>query len=99
MTQHRSLKASFSGKGHRNVLKRLERIKKLKEEEKWNDTKNSVFALPKVRSIKVKAKAKSKAEKDAAATEGAVPGAAAAPAPAAKSAVKSAAKPAAKPAK
>ena len=74
MSQHRSLKASISGKGHRNVLKRLERMKKLKEDERWDESRDSVFGLAKVRSIKVKAKAKSaKAAEAEAAGETAAP--------------------------
>jgi len=65
MSIHRSLKSSVSSKGHRNVLKRLERIKKLKEAEKWTDDKNSIYKLPKVRSIKIRAKTKSKGPEDA----------------------------------
>jgi small basic protein (TIGR04137 family) len=47
-------------KRHRNVLKRLERIKKLTEDDAFDENKNSIFAIPKVRSIKIKAKSKSK---------------------------------------
>ncbi len=46
---------------HRSVLKRLERIKILKENEKWKD-EDSPLGLPKVKSIKIKVK-KQKAEK------------------------------------
>ena len=60
MSLHRSLKSSVSSKGHRNVLKRLERIKKLQAEERWDDDKKSIYKLPKIRSIKVRAKTKSK---------------------------------------
>ena len=76
MTQHRSLKSSVSAKGHRNVLKRLERIKKLREEERWNPDDDSIYGLPKVRSIKIKAKAKGRAEEEAAAEGAAAEGAA-----------------------
>ena len=47
-------------KRHRNVLKRLERIKKLTEEEKFDPENDSIYKLPKVRSIKIKAKSKSR---------------------------------------
>ena len=61
MSLHRSLRTSISSKGHRNVLKRFERIKKLKADERWDEEKDSVYKLPKVRSIKIVAKSKSKA--------------------------------------
>ena len=61
MSLHRSLKSGSSLKSHRNVLNRLEKIKKLKEKEKWSEDKNSIFGLPKVRSIKLKVKSKVKA--------------------------------------
>jgi len=78
MTQHSSLRGEGMGKRHRNVLKRYERVRKLKEGEKWEEGR-SVFGLPKVKSIKVKvkkAKTVEKAEEAAAATAGeAAPGA------------------------
>ncbi len=74
MSLHRSLRSSFSSKGHRNVLKRLERIKKLKDEERWSEEENSIYGLPKVRSIKIRAKAKTKAApEEQAAAEGVAP--------------------------
>jgi len=70
MSIHRSFKTANSMKRHRNVLKRLERIKKLSTDEKWDPEKDSVYGLPKVRSIKIKAKSSSKAkEAEEAATE------------------------------
>jgi len=51
-------------KRHRNVLKRLERIKKLTSDERFDTEKDSIYGLPKVRSIKIKAKAKSKGAPD-----------------------------------
>ena len=102
MSLDRSLKSANSLVRHRNVLKRDERLTKLKELEKWDD-KKSVFGLPKVAHRKM---ALAKAEKEETA-EGAVPGApgaapaagaAAAPAAGAKGAAgaKAAAAPAAK---
>ena len=71
MSQHSSLKFSSVGVKHRNVLKRYERIKKMKEVESWKD-RESAFGLPKIKSLKIKVK-KAKAEKaEAAATEGGV---------------------------
>ena len=61
----------------RNVFSRIERIKILKEEGRWNPTL-SVFGIPKVKAIKVKRKAK--AEKKVAKAEE-TPTAAAATAP------------------
>jgi small basic protein (TIGR04137 family) len=61
MSIHRSFKTANSMKRHRNVLKRLERIKKLSADEKWDSGNDSVYGLPKVRSIKIRAKTKTKA--------------------------------------
>lgn len=94
MSQHPSLRVDSVGVKHRNVLKRFERIKKLQEQNKWQE-RSSTFGLPKVRSLKIKVK-KSK-EVAAEGTPGAAP--AAAPAVGAKAAApKAAAPPAAKPA-
>src|SRR5689334_9666943 len=46
MSLDRSLKGANALVRHRNVLTRAERLEKLKEEEKWNESK-SVFGLPK----------------------------------------------------
>lgn len=108
MSLDRSLKGANALVRHRNVLTRGERLEKLKEEEKWNESK-SPFGLPKVAHRKM---AIAKAEKEETA-EGAVPGAApaagaaapaagakaAAPAAGAKTAAAPAAKAAAAPAK
>ncbi|MDO8142481.1 MAG: small basic protein [Candidatus Brocadiales bacterium] len=73
----------------RNVFTRIERIKILKDEGRWEPTM-SVFGIPKVKSVKIKRKGKSekkaaKAEAAAAATPaaGATPAKTAAAAPAA----------------
>jgi small basic protein (TIGR04137 family) len=65
----------------RNVLTRAERIKVLKDEERWQDGRTP-FGLPKVRVLKIKAKPKAKKEEKpaegaeaAAAAEGAAPAA------------------------
>lgn len=55
MSLHSSLYVSSAGTRHRNVLKRFEKIKKLKKEEKMSLVE-SIFKLPKVKSIKVKVK-------------------------------------------
>ena len=64
----------------RNVFTRIERIKILKDEGKWEPT-TSVFGIPKVKSVKIKRKGKS--EKKAANAEAAAPPTAAAATPAA----------------
>src|SRR2546423_9614144 len=74
-----SLKSASSLVRHRNVLTRAERLDKLAEQEKWNESK-SVFGLPKVAHRKA---AVIKAEK-APAEEGTAPAAPRAPAPGVK---------------
>jgi small basic protein (TIGR04137 family) len=80
MSQHPSLRMSDKDKKQRSVLKRHERIKILKEKEKWEE-EDSVFGLPKVKVMRFKIKK----EKAAAAAEGAegaqAPGAEGAQAP------------------
>ena len=94
MSQHPSLRSSDKDKAHRSVLKRYERVKILKDKEKWTD-KDSVYKLPKVKIVKFKIK-KEKAVAAETAVEGAVAGPGLATAPDAKAApVKGAAKPAA----
>ena len=66
----------------RNVLTRGERIKVLKDEERWTDGR-SPYGLPKVRVLKIKAKAKAKKEEKAEGAEGEAAEGAAAAAPAA----------------
>lgn len=69
MSQHPSLKVDAVGVKHRNVLKRLEKIKKMQAQNKWGERK-SIYNLPKMKSIKVKVKkaavAKAEGEKPAA---------------------------------
>jgi small basic protein (TIGR04137 family) len=68
----------------RNVLKRGERIKVLKDEERW-PADRSPFGLPKVRVMKIAKKPKKAKEEEKAEGEGeAAEGAAAAPAAEAK---------------
>jgi small basic protein (TIGR04137 family) len=93
MSQHPSLRSSGKDKAHRSVLKRYERVKLLKEKEKWTD-EESVYGLPKVKIVKYKVK-----KEKAVAAEGAEPVAGAEPAKAAGAPAKTApAKDAAKPA-
>ena len=67
MSQHPSLRSSDKDSKNRSVLKRYERVKILKDKEKWSDEK-SVFGLPKVKVVKFKIK---KEKAAAAAVEGA----------------------------
>lgn len=76
MSQHPSLRVSDKDKKQRSVLKRHERIKALKEKEKWEE-KDSVFGLPKVKVTRFKIKK----EKAAVAAEGALGAAAPGAAP------------------
>ena len=100
MSQHPSLREDSVGAKHRNVLKRFERIKKLQEENKWQD-RVTVYNLPKIKSMKIKVK-KAKGVAAEGAEGAAAPAAAGAAAakPAAKAAAPAAkaAAPAAKPA-
>ena len=91
MSLDRSLKSANALIRHRNVLTRAERLAKLTEQEKWNDTK-SVYGLPKVAHRKMAA-VKGPAKEEAA--EGAVAAGGAAPAAGAAAGAKGAAAPAA----
>jgi small basic protein (TIGR04137 family) len=92
MSMDRSLKSASSLVRHRNVLTRAERLVKLSEEDRWNDSK-PVFGLPKVahRKQSVGKAEKTEAADGAAATpaaggKAAAPAAGKAAAPAAKGA-------------
>jgi len=61
---HKTLKVTGSLTRARNVLTRLERIEKLKKQEKWEDS-YSIFGLPKVTARVMKKRPKKKKEKDA----------------------------------
>ena len=78
MSQHPSLRISDKDKAQRSVLKRHERVKQLKEKEKW-DEEDSVYGLPKVKitRFKIKKEKAVAAEGAEGTVEGAVPGAAA----------------------
>jgi small basic protein (TIGR04137 family) len=100
MSLDASLKAANALIRHRNVLKRDERLAKLKEEEKWQEG-GPIFGLPKVGHRKMALAGKpAKEEGDAAAVAGAPAAGAAAPAkgaaPAAAAAPAKGAAPAAK---
>jgi small basic protein (TIGR04137 family) len=75
MSQHPSLRSSDKDKQHRSVLKRYERIKILKEKEKWKD-EDSIYGLQKVKVVKFKVKKeKAAAAETAEGAEGVVPAA------------------------
>jgi small basic protein (TIGR04137 family) len=76
MSIHKSLVTAGNLKRHRNVLTRAERLELLKKEERWKEGQ-SIFNLPKVRNILVRAKKK---KEEAAAEGAAAPAAGAAPA-------------------
>jgi small basic protein (TIGR04137 family) len=65
MTIDKSLKIRSGGLKNRNVLKRIERLEKLKESDRWQDG-DSVFGLAKVRveKLELKRKKKAKVEED-----------------------------------
>lgn len=71
MSIHPSLRPS-KGKSHRSVFKRHERIKMLSEKDKWQEG-DSVFGLPKVKSIKIRIKKEKPAEPKAAAEAATAP--------------------------
>ncbi|MHC4637350.1 MAG: small basic protein [Planctomycetota bacterium] len=69
MSIDRSLKIKGALIRHRNVLSRAERIEKLKDEERWNES-DSLLGLPKVAHRKSHAGRKAAADKpEAEATE------------------------------
>ncbi len=80
MSQHPSLRYDSVGVKHRNVYKRFERVKKLQEGGKWKD-RESIYNLPKVKSMKIKVK-KVKEVKEGAEGAAAAPAAAATATPA-----------------
>ena len=84
MSIHSSLRVNASGKKHRSVLKRYERLKVLKDKNLWSDEK-SALGLPKVKMQRVKVK-KEKAVAPDAAAGAAAPAAGAAKADAAPAA-------------
>ncbi len=56
MSQHPSLKGRSDSGNFRSVPKRYEKIKELAEKEKWDEEKDSIYHLPKVRRVKFKVK-------------------------------------------
>ncbi len=90
MSIHPSLTISEKDKKTRSVLKRIERIRSMQEKGAWKEG-DSVYGLPKMKTLRIKIK-KEKVEKAASATEEG----AAAPAAGAKDAKAAPAKGAAK---
>jgi small basic protein (TIGR04137 family) len=80
MSIDKSLRRKDSLQRARNVLTRGERIKTLKNEERWLEGR-SPFGLPKVKVIKVVIKKAKKVKEEEAPAEGEAAAAAAAPAP------------------
>ena len=78
MSQHPSLSSSDKDKQHRSVLKRYEKVKILKDKEKWKDG-DSVYGLPKVKIIRFKIKKEKAAAVEGAEGEALSPGAGATP--------------------
>ena len=61
MSQHSSLRSGRRSKQHRSVLKRLERLKTLREKDGWKEGE-SVFGIPKVKTLRIKLKKEKAAE-------------------------------------
>ena len=82
MSIHPSLASSDKDKKQRSVLKRIERLRHMKDKEQWKEG-DKVYGLPKIKTIRIKIK-KEKVEKAEEATpvEGAPTAAGAAGAPA-----------------
>ncbi len=60
MSIHPSLRRTPKDKQQRSVLKRIERVQKLINEEKWQEDK--IFSLPKIKTIRMKIKKEKAAE-------------------------------------
>ena len=70
MSIHSSFRSSGGATKHRNVLTRLERLEKLETTGRWDTSKDGLFGLPKVRSIKVAMKKKKKKDAEEGAEAG-----------------------------
>lgn len=64
MTLDKSLKVSGGAIKSRNVLTRVERLKRLKELDRWNEG-DPVLGIPKTRVVKVSLKKKKKVKEEA----------------------------------
>jgi len=74
MSIHTSLRSSKAGETLRNVMKRYERVRHMMTQGTWTDGR-SVFGLPKIKQIKVKARKAAPKEEAAAAAGAAAPAA------------------------
>ncbi len=73
MSIHPSLNTPEKDKKPRSVLKRIERLRIMLEKGLWKEG-NSVFGLPKIKTVRIKIKKEKAAEKpEVAAIEGATP--------------------------
>lgn len=72
MSIHPSLASSDKDKKQRSVLKRIERLRQMKDKEQWKEG-DKVYGLPKIKTIRIKIKKEKAAEKatEAAPVEGA----------------------------
>lgn len=69
MSIHPSLRSSEKDKKQRSVLKRAERLRTMLEKGNWKEG-DSVYGLPKIKTVRIKIKKEKAAEKvEAAATE------------------------------
>lgn len=59
MTIDKSLKVKKGGSSNKSVMTRVERINRLKELGKWEDS-NNILGMPKVRVVKISMKKKKK---------------------------------------
>lgn len=74
MSIHPSLSPADKTKRHRSVLKRFERLKVLMEKGKWL-VEDSIFRLPKIKTLKIKVKKEKAQEKEEGAGAAAATGA------------------------
>jgi small basic protein (TIGR04137 family) len=77
MSLDRSLKMKDALSRHRNVLKRMERLEVLTDDDRWDEEKDSVFGLPKVAHRKLAAGKKIKKKEEDATEQAAAEGEAA----------------------
>lgn len=63
MSIHPSLSSADKTKSHRSVLKRFEKLKTLMEKGEWL-VKDSIFRLPKIKTLKIKIKKEKAEEKE-----------------------------------
>ena len=72
MSVHPSFK-SGKNKQQNSVLKRLARLLQLQKDDKWDEKKDSIFGLPKVKVTKLKFKKDKKTDAEEEGVEGAAP--------------------------